>query len=1021
MIITSFVKAQVPYDQLKAVYNLLRKEQKQDSALVVAKQMTIWALKNETDTSLRYAVSLRYIGNCFVSLNKTDSAIHYYESSIRNLEKEKRRVHPEYVFGMNNLANLFYDLGEYNSAKIYYKKISEIYKKTIGEQHLNYASNLNKLAILCYETGDYKIAESYFKQVLEIRKKASGEQSSTYAASLMNIANLYFKIGDYKTAEGYYRQALEIRKKAFGEQHPEYAISLYNLANLYFEIGDYKPAEYYYKQALDIFKKKIDKQHLNYASNLNSLGAFYKEMGDYKTAENYLRQALEIRKKAFGEQHPDYASTLNNIANIYFAIGDYKSAESYYIQISEIYKKRKQEEQNPDYVANLSNFGAIYSRMGDYKTAENYFKQALEINKKLFGEQHPDYSSSLNNIAKLYLEVGDYKIAENYLRRALEIRKKAFGEQHPEYMKTMNSLATLYMKINQKNQAHEIFAKIFSVKSIQITNNFNWLNENQQEAYWKKENVFYDNLSWYANQSYQDFPEAAGLNYNAILFTKSKILERRVSREDYFSEIDLLREELAARRKLLAKMESEGFKDKNNFDKLQYEADSLDKRLTLSWTEYSQQKKNLNINWQQVQQNLDQNEAAIEFVRFKNEEDSKYYFNALVIKQGDAYPQLVKLCKETDLQSVTVNMGYGAYYPLIWQPLENALNGVKVIYYSPSGILNNLPFNSIIVPKENRDKTSTTKKFHFDSIIQNGSVINEQNVEYLIDKYTLHQLTSTRYLAMGLKQKEKEKIEPNIALVGGVNYDYLPGFSSTIDKINEEKKSERFRQVNSNKLDYLEFSKVEVDSIGANVSSQNWQTIFLEFNDATEENITKLEGNDAKAILHLATHGYVFHEYNFNDTIRENSLHYSYRYSTNSMVRSGLILAGGNWAWAGTDTLIQLGAKQNGILTALEVSQLNLRKTKLVVLSACETGLGNIEGSEGTFGLKRGFKLAGVDQIIVSLWDVPDEETMNLMTLFYNDLTKTLNPVSSFEKAQKEMRNKYPNDPKKWSGFVLVR
>ena len=139
------------------------------------------------------------------------------------------------------------------------------------------------------------------------------------------------------------------------------------------------------------------------------------------------------------------------------------------------------------------------------------------------------------------------------------------------------------------------------------------------------------------------------------------------------------------------------------------------------------------------------------------------------------------------------------------------------------------------------------------------------------------------------------------------------------------------------------------------------------------------------------------------------------------MVRSGLILAGGNWAWTGSDTLSKLGAEQNGILTALEVSQLNLKKTKLVVLSACETGLGKIEGSEGTFGLKRGFKLAGVEQMIVSLWSVPDKETMELMTLFYTDLAKTLNPVISFEKAQKEMRNRYPTEPEKWAGFVLVR
>ena len=111
----------------------------------------------------------------------------------------------------------------------------------------------------------------------------------------------------------------------------------------------------------------------------------------------------------------------------------------------------------------------------------------------------------------------------------------------------------------------------------------------------------------------------------------------------------------------------------------------------------------------------------------------------------------------------------------------------------------------------------------------------------------------------------------------------------------------------------------------------------------------------------------------------------------------------------------------DGILTAAEVANMDLSNTKLVVLSACETGLGKIEGSEGTFGLKRAFKLAGVEQLIVSLWSVPDNETMELMTLFYKDLTLKKDPKVSFAIAQREMRNLYPYEPEKWAGFVLVR
>jgi CHAT domain-containing protein len=536
------------------------------------------------------------------------------------------------------------------------------------------------------------------------------------------------------------------------------------------------------------------------------------------------------------------------------------------------------------------------------------------------------------------------------------------------------------------------------------------------------EEYYLNKIFFISTSIFSEYAQISKVNYNSILRLKGMLLESKLSAENYYRDISELYSELNFRNKLLSKMESEGSTDKDRLEKLRKEADSLDKRLTLSWPEYAQQKKNMSITWDQVQQNLDQGEAAIEFVRFKNEDDSLYYYNALVLKKGDSNPTLIKLCKEEELTAITPKMGYSAYYPLIWQPLESALDGIKTIYYAPSGELYTVPFHALYAPKGKGDEVLASKTDKRGVIIQNEKATTEQNAEYLMDRYTLHQLTSTRYLAMGLKQKEKEKIGNNMAMVGGLNYDYLPGSQSATTKTKKNKNASRSSQSASGKLSYLEGTETEVSLIKDSINRQNWKYELLDGEKATEENLTRLEGKHAKSILHLATHGYAFPEYDFNDTtISKNSLRYSYRYSTNPMVRSGLILTGGNWAWTGSDTLTKLGAEQNGILTALEVSQLNLKKTKLVVLSACETGLGKIEGSEGTFGLKRGFKLAGVEQMIVSLWSVPDKETMELMTLFYSDLTKSLNPVTSFEKAQKEMRNKYPTDPEKWAGFVLVR
>jgi tetratricopeptide (TPR) repeat protein len=1143
------------YEELKNAYDQLRQEGNYDSSLVVAKKMNAWALQFEKDSSLRYAVSLRYVGNSFSGLSFNDSALYYWNKSLVVLEKQRRaesldaanglnnfgilyseigdykaaepyykqaleirkkvlgEEHPDYASSLTDLGNLYYDLGEYSTAEPYYLKALEINEKNFGKDHPDYASSLNNIGILYWDLGDYKAAEPYLKQTLEIRKKALGEDHPEYASILNNLGDLYSDLGDYKAAKPYYKQALEIRKKVlseehpnyassltdlgnlyydmgeykpaetyylqvleindknFGKEHPYYGISLNNLGILYWEMGDYKAAELYYKQALEIIRKVLGEEHLNYAFGLNNLGLLHSDMGDYKAAESYYQQALEIKKKALGEEDADYATSLFNLGTLYFYLGDYKAAELNYQQALEIQKKALGEE-HPNYASSLNSLGILYMEMGDYKGAECYYKtaikvyktalgedhpeyamslnnlgslyfeleefnsaetfyaQVLEIFKKTLGEDHPDYAMCLNNFGQLYLEMKDFISAETNYKESLEIYKKALGENHPDYLETLNSYAYALQKTNRESEAYAILTQNFSKIAKQTADNFEWLTENQKEAYWKKESSFFEGLSVFANEVVQKVPEAAGLNFNASLLAKSKLLEVKILSNDQLSQEEdnssleslELREELGYRRRLLAKVESEGSLEKSRLDKLNFEVDSLDKRLTLSWPEYAQQKKNLQITWNQVQQNLEEGEAAIEFVRFENKSDSLIYYNALVLKKGDSQPRLIQLCAERDLQAISPEKGYSAYYGLVWQPLEVALEGIKTIYYAPTGDLYNVPFHAIYAPKGTGDEIVPEKLSRKGDLLYPEYAKTEQEAAYLMDRYTLHQLTSTRYLAMGLKQKATEPMSSTLAMVGAVNYDYLPGRVTAPTKNKKGETQNRSSNYAYGKLDYLEGTKTEVDLINQQVSTASWQTTVLEGNDATEEKITKLEGKESREILHLATHGFAFPAYDFQDTtISQNSLKYSYRYSTNPMVRSGLILAGGNWAWTGSDTLASVGAEQNGILTALEVSQLNLKKTKLVVLSACETGLGKIEGNEGTFGLKRGFKLAGVEQLIVSLWSIPDQETQELMSLFYSDLTQTKNPTLSFQKAQQAMRERYPTSPFLWAGFVLVR
>ncbi len=238
-----------------------------------------------------------------------------------------------------------------------------------------------------------------------------------------------------------------------------------------------------------------------------------------------------------------------------------------------------------------------------------------------------------------------------------------------------------------------------------------------------------------------------------------------------------------------------------------------------------------------------------------------------------------------------------------------------------------MPFHAIYAPKGTGDEIVPEKLSRVGNVHYPEYAKTEQDAAYLMDRYTLHQLTSTRYLAIGLKQKAQEPMGTTLAMVGAVNYDYLPGRVTAPTKNKKGETQNRSSNYAYGKLDYLEGTKTEVDLINQQVSTASWQTTVLEGNDATEEKITQLEGKESKEILHLATHGYAFSEFDYQDTtISQNSLKYSYRYSTNPMVRSGLILAGGNWAWTGSDTLARAGAEQNfdglgGITTQPEENQ----------------------------------------------------------------------------------------------------
>jgi CHAT domain-containing protein len=342
-------------------------------------------------------------------------------------------------------------------------------------------------------------------------------------------------------------------------------------------------------------------------------------------------------------------------------------------------------------------------------------------------------------------------------------------------------------------------------------------------------------------------------------------------------------------------------------------------------------------------------------------------------------------------------------YDLIWKPLEAELSEVKTIYYSPSGLLHRINIDAIPVSE----------------------------METIADKYQLITLNSTRQLVIPTQIKNANN---DAILFGGIQFEPDSTIHNNEPLLASRSRGElSFTSVDSTlrggTWNYLAGTEREVNAIDKIMQNSGINPSLKKGYEATEETFKHIGINNAPSprILHIATHGYFFPDPKSTTKNTELNIEHEFvfKISDHPMLRSGLIMAGGNAAWQGNQTL---EGREDGILTAYEISQMNLSNTELVVLSACETGLGEIQGNEGVYGLQRAFKIAGAKYLIMSLWQVPDKQTSLLMTTFYKKWLEAegpdkggnkMNIPDAFHAAQKQLRDN-GLDPYNWAGFVLV-
>ena len=966
-----------------------------------------------------YAMIIGALAIAYEDMGNLEKAEANYVEALEIRKNILGTNNPRYANSLNNLALLYLKIGNYVSAEPLFLEAISIRNKIQGKEHPDYLQVLSNLGILYKKTAQYWKAETLYLEAKEQYEKNPALPRIGYSECLMNLGNLYSTMAEYEKAEAVYRISLTLRQQIHGTKHPEYAAILDNMAGMYCNEGDYERAETMFLEALRI----REEMQLDKTASLHNLGLLYFYMGNYEKAIQYNESVLALKKSSHEDSTPDFAISLTTLANLrYYAYKDCTSAEQLYTEALSIIESSLGKN-HPDYAIPLENLANLYTYQGNYSRAKLMYKEILKIRNNELGNNHPEYAKGLINLANNYRLQGNLEAAEKIFVDAGTILAKKLGRSHPEFTYYLKYHGTLYFQAGQIDKAVSAFREIAAVNKKLLQRSLRHLSEKELIHYQEQFNEAQNQLLTIARLS--GLPDLASDCYDYLLFNKgfalnASIQMRRIGRLD-----TLNARKLSQLRSISIKLSAEYSRpildqDSNAIATLELEFNDLEKDLARSSAEFIpfiQQ-----INWKEIVKTLKDQEIAVEFidyqVNFPNNSDSTMYA-ALLLKPGIPEPLFIQLFEKKSLDSllhskadrkadyvnglytlsdrgaVAIEAPKKSLYGILWKPLEKELTGIKTIYFSPSGLLHRINLDAIPVSE----------------------------TETLADRYNLIELNSTRQLVIPTPIKNTNN---DAVLFGGIQFEQDSTLQNNEPLIASRSRGElSFNSVDSTlrggSWNYLAHTEREVNSIEKLMLTAGMKVNLKKGYQATEASFKNIGANNAASprILHIATHGYFFPD------PKEQSMSIGlsgqnepvFKKSDHPMLRSGLIMAGGNAAWQGKQTL---EGREDGILTAYEISQMNLSNTELVVLSACETGLGDIQGNEGVYGLQRAFKIAGVKYLIMSLWQVPDKQTSMLMTTFYRKwLEDKLSIPQAFHAAQKELRE-MGFDPYQWAGFVLV-
>ncbi len=915
------------------------------------------------------------------------------EETIKQLEKLKDEYDPtdfNYAVSFSDNSGIFESEDKYRKYQkgILYAVSPESMQNQSEEEK---AEDYNDVGELLYASGKYNSAELSFLTARFIHEYNGLTNTVTGARVIANLGLIYHTTGRYAASEEFTRQAMQIQKDILNDMNG-YGASINNLAVLNKDIGHFNESEELFRQAIEITRETKGAESSAMAIVKNNRAILLQLLGKYEDAEKVLLEALDIASGSIKQKSPNYVRMKVNLALLYQLQKQYDKAEEIYLDAIQL-KKRRMGTGHPDYAVMLRNLASLYMEKGDLAEVEDLLKKAIKIFEKKFGKNHPVYASSLTDLARFYLAQDNASQARPLVLEALEIQKTSLGEHHPSLNTSMETLAVAEWQEGNITEAAAIFKEVMEEYLYQVKTYFPAMSEYDKAKFW---NTLYPRFIRYYNFVLDAHNEIASLSsdmYNYHIATKalllsstSKLKQQILNGEDetlkkqYIEWVDL--------KKYLSQVytltKDEIIADKINVDSLEYAANELEKQLSAKSKVFSTGFLQDEIKTSDISASLSAGEACVEFIRLPNtnfsHSDSSVNYAAMILDNTvNKNPRLIVFSQGLQMEGEYAveyrnNMQRGfektGQYAAYWGELDAATKEYDKLYVSLDGIYNQINLNTL----------------------------QDESGKFLADKMDIIYVMNSK-MVPSLKRKQLTGIpgRKNALLLG--DPDYAKGFD--------------WSKAKKLPLPELPGTRKEVEQINAHLTEKAWKTKLLLGDAALEGEIKKLK---KPYLLHIATHGYFLEDRRVGKekvfgVEPEQALQ-------NPLLRSGLLFTGADNTIQSIGETVK-GIEDDGILNAYEALFLDLENTDLVVLSACETGLGEIRNGEGVYGLQRAFQIAGASSLIISLWQVSDVVSQKLMDAFYSRWLATGNKYEALKYARNEIKKNYPA-PFYWGAFIML-